>query len=110
MKDQIVTTNGPSSFQVEGVAPETGYQVARSLSEDGDVERKSPIITFNPMVGRLSVVIPTGIHDSVLTWVSFEGRKASRTGFFTSHEDLDLQYVSYRRMSIHTLNLKLFLC
>ena len=41
LKKRILDTNGPSYFELGVMSPETGHLVARSLCEDGNVERKS---------------------------------------------------------------------
>ncbi|PLB50903.1 hypothetical protein P170DRAFT_425199 [Aspergillus steynii IBT 23096] len=65
------------------IVPEIGHQVARTLCEDGDVQRKSTQTTFNPSVGRLSVVMPSITHGTVLTWAVFEKTQARASGSFT---------------------------
>ncbi|KAE8376254.1 hypothetical protein BDV26DRAFT_282805 [Aspergillus bertholletiae] len=68
LKREITTTNGPAYIELEGIIPDVGYQVARSLCEDGEVERRSVTISYNPMASIFSLNMPTVIHDSALSW------------------------------------------
>ncbi|OGM42404.1 hypothetical protein ABOM_008404 [Aspergillus bombycis] len=87
LKKEIVATNGPAYFERDGIAPETGHLVARSLCEDGDVERKSVTISYNPISLVLSIKMPTVAHEAVQEWVISEVKvKTLLTGFFSVGE------------------------
>lgn len=97
IKREITSISGPAYFEWKGIAPEVGYQVARSLAVDGDVERHSVTISFDPMVGVLSTNMPTQVHDSALAWVAMERVRAALSGFFTLAELDDLDLLSNSR-------------
>ncbi|KAE8360457.1 hypothetical protein BDV27DRAFT_161628 [Aspergillus caelatus] len=83
LKEEIIQTNGPSFIERGGIPPEIGYLVARSLSEDDKVERKSVRISYNPINQKLSIKMPSHIDDVIVNWGSNELVRAGVTGFFT---------------------------
>lgn len=97
VKKEITSISGPAYIEWEGIAPEAGYQVARSLCEDGEIERRNVTISFDPTVGVLSTNMPTQIHDSALSWVVMERERAVLSGFFTLAELGDLDLLSNAR-------------
>ncbi|KAE8356787.1 hypothetical protein BDV28DRAFT_144911 [Aspergillus coremiiformis] len=97
LKREVTTTNGPAYIELEGIASEVGYQAARSLCEDDEVERRNVAISYNPMIGILSIKMPTAVHDSVHWWVVQEVYGASFSGVFTQAELDDLDVISNAR-------------
>ena len=93
LRARITAQQEPGSFHLEGISPEVGYTVAKNLSEDGDVERVSPQITYNPSVQRFSVTMPTHYHNAIATWVRQEQEEARARGFFTRVESRDMQFM-----------------
>ncbi|RAK91962.1 hypothetical protein BO79DRAFT_214907 [Aspergillus costaricaensis CBS 115574] len=46
LKYRILQTGRTTYFELEGIPPDTGQLVARSLAEDGEVERRSPTLRY----------------------------------------------------------------
>ncbi|KAE8374675.1 hypothetical protein BDV26DRAFT_295736 [Aspergillus bertholletiae] len=87
LKREIIQTNGPSFFEREQIPPEMGFLVAKSLSEDGDIERKSVSLSFNPFSGMISIKMPSAAHEAVHDWITTEIKTDSfNSGFFTRAE------------------------
>ncbi|PYH39101.1 uncharacterized protein BO87DRAFT_437955 [Aspergillus neoniger CBS 115656] len=86
LKDRILQANGPDYLEMEGIPPATGHLVARSLSEDGDVERKSVIMGYNSITQTFSVNMPNGLHNCCLSWATEQHKDAFMQGFFAPGE------------------------
>ncbi|KAK1139640.1 Transcription factor [Aspergillus melleus] len=80
-------------LQFPNVPSEVGALVAKSLAEDGEVERRSPIISFHASVEILYVKMPSRLHESISAWATKQMIVADRTGFFSPEEidDIELQ-------------------
>lgn len=101
LKTRIITATGPyCCVHLDGIDPDVGYQMACSLCEDEDVERRSPRITYNPIIRRFSFIMASHIHNCVATWAFQEKENARVSGFFTQYESFDLQLVSGSRKCI----------
>ncbi|KAJ9409702.1 hypothetical protein DTO045G8_2628 [Paecilomyces variotii] len=90
IKQEILRTDGPGYLQYESILPHIGYQVARSLSSDGDIERESTTISYNPTTSILCVTMPTIFQGSVLSWAHNQMLTKCLNGFFTVNENQDL--------------------
>ncbi|OGM46178.1 PQ loop repeat protein [Aspergillus bombycis] len=86
LKKEIVETNGPSYLEREGIPPDIGYILALSLSQDGEVESKSVIISYNPTTETLNVKMPSHTHASIMPWAVNEFTIASISGFWSITE------------------------
>ncbi|KAE8150610.1 hypothetical protein BDV25DRAFT_172033 [Aspergillus avenaceus] len=86
LKGEIIDTNGPFFIEKEGIPPEIGYLVTRSLSENNEVEGKGVRISYNPINQTLCIKMPSHSHDVILAWGSNELVRAGMTGFFTTPE------------------------
>lgn len=105
IKEEILRTVGPGYLHYESILPHIGYQVARSLASDGDIERKSTRISYNPVTSILCVTMPSIFHGSQLAWAHSQIVIAVHvTGFFTVNESDDLPLGSSDRKSqrLHT--------
>ncbi|KAJ9269890.1 hypothetical protein DTO212C5_4064 [Paecilomyces variotii] len=95
IKQAILSTVGPGYLEYESILPDTGYEVARMLALDGDVERESPRISHNPSTRILSVTMPTRFHNCHLNWAHLEmSASLHQHGFFTWNEFIELEFGS----------------
>ena len=55
LTEWIINAEGPPYHEKLGVAPEVGYEVAKTLCDKGEVENRNPTIEYNPIKHRLSI-------------------------------------------------------
>ncbi|KAE8374635.1 hypothetical protein BDV26DRAFT_295767 [Aspergillus bertholletiae] len=83
LKQNLLQTNGPGFIEWRDTPPLIGCTVAKSLSEDPQVERRSVRISHNPINQTLMLKMPSHTHEVILKWASNELFCAGITGFFT---------------------------
>ncbi|GLA87419.1 hypothetical protein AtubIFM56815_001845 [Aspergillus tubingensis] len=86
LKYRILQTDRTTYFELEGISPATGQLVARSLAEDGEVERRSPTLGYDSATEIFSVNMATFLHNCCLSWTSDQILEAHLQGIFTSNE------------------------
>ncbi|GKZ23112.1 hypothetical protein AbraIFM66951_000018 [Aspergillus brasiliensis] len=90
IKRRILEAKGSGYVEYQQIPPETGQSVARRLTEDGDIERANPTLSYNTLDRVFSVTISSATHGSACPWVSTEMIHSGRQGLFTMEEDKDL--------------------
>ncbi|KKZ68031.1 hypothetical protein EMCG_06241 [[Emmonsia] crescens] len=69
----ILNTNHSADLTFRNVPPSAGLQIATSFSEDSEIERALPRISYNPLTQVLTArVMPTTVHDCHQEWLSNE--------------------------------------
>ncbi|PGH35562.1 hypothetical protein GX50_01543 [[Emmonsia] crescens] len=87
----ILNTNHPADLTFPNVPPSAGLQIATSFSEDSEIERALPRISYNPLTQVLTArVMPTTIHDCHQEWLSNELLDMVVAGFLTIAERKEL--------------------
>jgi hypothetical protein len=99
VKRDILATSGPGYLEYTSILPAVGYQVARSLGLDSQVEQNSVRLSYNPDTLTLSVTMPTIFHNCHISWAFQEFTLPSVARFFTPNEIEDLDFSSNSRKS-----------
>ncbi|KAM5445004.1 hypothetical protein MferCBS31731_000461 [Microsporum ferrugineum] len=87
----ILNTNHPADLTFQNIPPSTGFQIATSFSEDPEIERALPRISYNPLTQALTArVMPTVVHDCHQEWLSNELLDMVVVGFLTVAERKEL--------------------
>ncbi|KAJ9247077.1 hypothetical protein DTO195F2_9225 [Paecilomyces variotii] len=86
VKEEILATAGSGYLEYHISNPGIGWQVARSLDCDGQVERRSVRLSYDSVAYILSVRMPTEFHNAHLAWAHREFALSVSGGFFTLQE------------------------
>ncbi|KAK2785719.1 hypothetical protein FQN52_008268 [Onygenales sp. PD_12] len=88
----ILTTNDSTDLAFPNIPPSAGLQIATSFSEDPDIERAHPRISYNSVTQVLTArVMPSRILDCHQDWLFKElCYHMSSEGFLTAAEILEL--------------------
>ncbi|OGM43173.1 hypothetical protein ABOM_008863 [Aspergillus bombycis] len=103
LKSEILASNGPSRLTREQLPPEVGILLARSLSEDGQVEAKSVQINYDPFSMSLEINMPSETHQVITNWVANELTIAGINGFWTIPELVPITFTGTPRKKIDIL-------
>ncbi|EGC41924.1 conserved hypothetical protein [Histoplasma capsulatum var. duboisii H88] len=83
----ILTTKDNVDLTFPNILPSSGLQLATSFSEDPDIERALPRISYNSVTRVLTArIMPTRIHDCHHDWLVKELYHMGTEGFLTAAE------------------------
>ncbi|KAF3895011.1 hypothetical protein GTR04_4017 [Trichophyton interdigitale] len=92
IRNEILNTNHSTDLTFQNISPSAGFQIATSFSEDPEIERALPRISYNPLTKVLTArVMPTTVHDCHQEWLSNELLDMVMAGFLTEAERDELR-------------------
>ena len=91
-KDDIRSISRDGELVYDNIQPAVGQLVAASLDEDPEVEARRVRVNYYPLTQKLTITMPTWIHDSHSSWMKTELGFALRRGFFDDEEWESLKF------------------
>ncbi|EFE41463.1 hypothetical protein TRV_03822 [Trichophyton verrucosum HKI 0517] len=92
IRNEILNTNHSTDLTFQNISPSAGFQIATSFSEDPEIERALPRISYNPLTKVLTArVMPTTVQDCHQEWLSNELLDMVMAGFLTVAEREELR-------------------
>ncbi|KAK2747704.1 hypothetical protein FQN55_004874 [Onygenales sp. PD_40] len=88
----ILDQNRPADLSFPNIPSSAGLQLATSFSEDPEIEKTLPRISYNSLTQILTArVRPTNVHDCHQEWLDDEIYLMTRAGFLTHLEKRSLR-------------------
>ena len=91
-KTDIRSISREQELVYDNIEPAVGQLVAASLDEDPEVEARCVRLNYYPITKKLTITMPTWIHDSHSSWMKTELGFALRQGFFDDEEWESLKF------------------